>query len=454
MKNLCETDYIEEEEPFAHLTGIEKFFDQSLKFNTGTLVFENNLTLDHVNAKIIIHGFDCTDISGSLSFFLSTMNTVNHNISPNNKTLQENSSLAAANLLAEYAMMLTRIDPNHPEIFSLGSSSPTAINIIAKVKVNYGLSHKMVLILDSMCKLLIQLTTNSAFAVEAIQKHNITSVLSIHLPHPLAGIIDDTKTDNQKMKSYYEELGYLPPSFFDLLTSLCKLELGKIEVINKGFLRRTLDKLYVVKNYLEKPETLVEWKKIIREKKTIPEVSLERIEFVSCIKLIEKCSNFHSQLSGNANDLILSPFYDIVKVCKDVVKSKECPRTDHAYLISLTLLNTLSKDFAHSFEQFQKHQIIEIFHDEIKVSETLPPVVLGTIFECIFNLVSGPQTKKSIDLLKSLQPSIQRTLRLLPNYFKIITDINFKLLDIEHGPGIASRNYDFFTFIFYFINSV
>jgi hypothetical protein len=269
----------------------------------------------------------------------------------------------------------------------------------------------------------------------AVLKWNLFNSFAVHLPGPLSGLAGDVGFKTREL-SYKRGLGYLPASYFDVLTSVCKNEKGKIEVLNGGYLRRALDKAHILQGELEVATELALWKDMIKAKRPPPEPSIQRVEVIACLRLISICAHFNSTSTGNSMDLILSPSYDVVGLCKEIIGMEECPRTDVAFVVALNTITTLSVDFAGMVAPFAKHNIIELIHSEIKVSETLPPIVLQMYLDTLYNIACGPQSIKLTKKLSSMKESLIRTARLVPSTFEYVTKINFKIQDTLWGPGI------------------
>ena len=416
------------------MTHSEKFFDPSLKFNTSQLSFDLTKTTDHINAEIIIDGFDNMDIVGAVGYMLSTITTNDHNIGASNRSLQEHAALACANLLCAYAEMLIKINPNHEQLENLTSAGPIVVKIVSHLKDSFGVTPRMFLFLNTMCRLLADLTANQAVAFTAVQKWNLFGAFSFHLPGPLSGLAGTAGLKSREM-TYKLGLGYLPASYFDTLSSMCKTDKGKIEVLNGGYLRRALDKVHILRHELESSSELAIWRDLINMKRTPPEPSQQRVEIIACLKLISSCAHFNSTSSGNAMDLIFSPSYDIVGLCRDIISIEECPRTDSAFIVALSTIATFTVDNAKLFVPIMQHNILEFLHSQILYSETLPPTVLKLCLDSLYNIASGPQSAKMTKKLKEMKESLIRTARLLPSTFHDVTKINFKIQDAQFGPG-------------------
>ena len=429
LTNLCCTDEVIADSPFDHLTSSERFYDERAKYNTTTLQFESLLSHDHVNADIIIRGFEASGVADALCFFLSTMSIKVHNLTPKNRNFIENAALSSANLLSAYARMLIRMNSDHPELSTLIGAGPHVSKIIISLKDNFGVSSKMTSYLQSMCQLLVSLTASNAVTQEAIHHWSLFPALASHLPGPLSAL------NSVSTSAHRVNMGNIPAAYFDVLTSLCKIERGKIEILNGGYLRRALDKVHVLQNELEKPDELAGWKRLISLKCPVPPASKSRIETIACLRLIEACANYHNPSAGNANNLIFSHSYDIVGVCKGIIAIDECPRTDQGYIVALSVLKTISDDYAQCSEPFKEHGILDIMWNLLRVCETLPPVVLETCLHLINNQASGPVPALVLTKLKAMDETLTRCARLVSVHSKWITEIKWKILDIECGPS-------------------
>jgi hypothetical protein len=417
-----------------HLTNSEKFFDPALRFNTDQLKFDLKKPTDHVNADIVMDGFENMDIAGAVSYVLSTLTTSDHHISKINQSLQELAALSCSNLLCAYAEMLSKIDPNHEQIETLIGSGPLVVEIIAHLKESFGVTPKMILFLNTMCRLLASLTVSQAVAFTAVQKWNLFRAFAVHLPGPLSGMAGTVGLKSREL-SYKLGLGYLPASYFDTLASVCKVDKGKIEVLNGGYLRRALDKAHILSCELETPTELAIWRDMINSKRTPPEPSVQRLEIVACLKLIAKCAHFNSTSTGNAMDLIFSSSYDIVGLCRDIICIDECPRTDNAFVVALSTIAIFTVDNAKLFDPIMKHGILDFLHSQILISETLPPMILQLCLDAVYNIASGPQSSKMTKKLSDMKQSLVRTARLVPSTASDVNKINFKIQDAQLGPG-------------------
>ena len=434
LTNLCETDQVIIDHPFDHLSHAEKFYDHRVKFNTANMTFESQLSHDHVNADIIMMGFENSGVAASLSFIISTMSVSTHNISGKNIAISQNAALSAANLLGAYSTMLIRIDENHPELQTLLESGPYLSKIISKLKINFGVTEKMRTFLDSMCTVLICMTGSQSVAADAMLHWGLIAALTEHLPPPLSGLAGEPGYKIREL-SYQVGLGYLPASYFDVMTSLCKLERGKIEALNGGFLRRALDKVTILQSELEKPHELKVWRDMIFQKRTPPKPSRQRVETVACLRLINVCANYNSNNASNANEMIFSHSYDIVGLCKSIISIEECPLTDDAYIAALMLLCTLSIDYAQVIAPFKEHGLLDILWELMKEAEDLPPIILEKTLQLLFNNACGPMDEYISGKLEAMFDTFTRTARLMPEHSKRISEIKWKLLDSKEGPA-------------------
>lgn len=120
-------------------------------------------------------------------------------------------------------------------------------------------------------------------------------------------------------------------------------------------------------------------------------------------------------------------YYNDFYVLQNILCIDECPRTDYAYVVALTTLQTLSLDYARVVQSFKQHSIIELMWDILKVCEDLPPVVLESCLNLLVNQVSGPVSIEVLEKLKNMTASLTRTARLIPEHSRLITEIMWKV---------------------------
>ena len=434
LTNLCETDKVITDHPFDHLTHAQRFYDHRIKFNTANMSFESLLSHDHVNASIVMMGFENSGVAAALSYIVSTMSVSTHNISATNIALSQNAALSAANLLGAYSTMLIGIDANHPELQTLLESGPYLTKIISNLRDNFGITNKMKTFLDTMCTVLVHMTGSQTVAADALLHWGIVPAFLNHLPPPLSGIAGEPGRKIEGL-SHQLDLDYLPASFYDVITSLCKLERGRIEAISGGFLRRALDKATKLQSELEKPPELKLWRDLIYQKRIPPKPSKQRVDTTACLRLINACANYNSSKTGNANETIFSHAYDVVGLCKSIIVIEECPLTDDAYIIALTLLCTISTDYAQVVTPFRKHGLLDILWELLKDAEDLPPIVLENTLQLIFNQVCGPIDEYITGKFVAMFDTFTRVARILPEHSNRISEIKWKLLDSKEGPA-------------------
>ena len=180
----------------------------------------------------------------------------------------------------------------------------------------------------------------------------------------------------------------LPSSLFDVMVQLCQTDQGIAISVADGFLRRALDKIFLIKDRMESESEMEQVAITIANGKQLPKNQL-RLDMASSLQLVSKCCNYHNSKFGSSNDLVLNPNYSIVEVCWRLASTPSCPRDDEAYLASLSVLRQLSRDSARIYEQFRDHEIVPLIHNELKRLSEIPLEGVADCVDLIYNVAVG-----------------------------------------------------------------
>ena len=69
-----------------------------------------------------------------------------------------------------------------------------------------------------------------------------------------------------------------------------------------------------------------------------------RNKIATCLHLVSALANHQSEKCSPANDLILLPEYDIMRICRDIIIDDNCPINDTLFISAMGPLSVLSKD--------------------------------------------------------------------------------------------------------------
>lgn len=123
----------------------------------------------------------------------------------------------------------------------------------------------------------------------------------------------------------------MPSSFFSMLSHFCFIHEGVAKICSEGYLRRTLEKLYIMINDelklplllsilddssydLDNPSTFETYNNLLNNA-VILYIKYE-YDIISCLFLIIKAANYHNKKIGDSNTLILSTQYNLIGLVK------------------------------------------------------------------------------------------------------------------------------------------
>lgn len=333
----------------------------------------------------------------------------------------------------------------------LGDVGLTVTRLLASLKAVHGGSATFPKLLDGMCSFLTRLLTSRSLVALALDKWRLIAALSEHLPQPLSaerGVEDPV---------YQSGLGLLPASFFDVCTALCGLEAGTAACLGEGFLRRALEKTALQAPLLEGPAELLGWSQAVN-RATPPAPgqpytlalagitpSASRMQVAACLRLVARCSSFSHAQFGSANDLLLQPQYDLVRLCRSLVAVEEAPRCDPVVLAALAVLGNLAAD---SFRVAPLYETLDILGLLAKSLTLVPLLPREGVENClaVVNQLASTGSPYVVEALRKIREPLQRVTRVMPEMAKVVGATTWNaattFLRVERGNNSPSLSRD------------
>ncbi|RYH22296.1 hypothetical protein EON65_19410, partial [archaeon] len=280
-----------------------------------------------------------------------------------------------------------------------------------------------------LCSFLASVTQYKASAFMALNDWDIQPALLRYVPAPLSGFpsvppsltLAHTQSSSPPYASsstslhtsihtrpspYALELLELPAAFFTLCSHLCLIDIGMSFCLACGFLRRALDKLHLLH------KQLMDYKTTYKTQQYLSLLQWEdrKYDFMGCLQLVTVMANYHDAKEGNANDLILSPLYDLVEVCKSLLELK-IPRHEEVIYHCYACLCALSKDSFRLIPLFEKNNILSLVQKELYLCDSLPISAATMAVDTIHHVTHGLTSPYIIQTLPLLRESLGKASR-------------------------------------------
>jgi hypothetical protein len=150
-------------------------------------------------------------------------------------------------------------------------------------------------------------------------------------------------------------------------------------------------------------------------------------DFISCLKLIKICANYHHKEHGSTNELILNPqLYSVVAICKDIIKL-HIKRNDELILIAYETLAELAKDTFHFHQFMEENHILELVKQELLVSVDFPLSGIVAAMNIIYYSCQGITSNYIITMIPLLREPLIKTSRIYPALNEHVRNTNWIL---------------------------
>ena len=385
----------------------------------------------------------------------------------------------------------TKIDALYEELNEMSKIVTNLIKIIPDVHGKTILSKQ---VMKLMCEYMAEFTKLKKNCDLAIYEWHIFDALQQVLPSILSSLYDsdifsmDFKTGH----------GFTSDSFYDLATTLCKLDIACTFCLNCGILRRALeknmllvDKLFEFESYsgdkswspitkdalveveqeearllvlrnknalLEKLEGEFEYgtddqdyrqtskengfkidlalattdKKMSDHRRKLLESGQEiikenRIECAACLNLIAKLGSFSKKGGGTANDLILNPKYNIVKLCVGIINDNDhFHRHETVITAALNVLSTLASDGNRLRDEFEQYKVLECVRQQLLQAESLDVQGVEYALHTLYHSIAV-RTAYVTKCLPTMKVALAKVNRTLPQFHDFINETNWNM---------------------------
>mmetsp|Transcript_21334 Transcript_21334/g.29551 ORF Transcript_21334/g.29551 Transcript_21334/m.29551 type:complete len:1492 (-) Transcript_21334:71-4546(-) len=375
-----------------------------------------------------------TELTASILFFVNTLSVSHPKLKESTRQLQKTVGVNCLLFLSKYAHMMLADDSesNESKVKDLFNAGTAVINLLMHLKTVHSKSKNYVTLLDNMCTLLCKVTALKEAAFLAVDSWGVFNALTIFLPSPLSGMLQEeeeklekavkkydvdymktttTSNNNELMtnfnmeektsseiKAYKIGLHNLPASYFELLASLCKVDQAKSVCLTDGYLRRALEKLAIIYSLLHaanyQPYQLNNWQQM-------------KGEVVACLKLIVACANHTSVQKGSANDLILSRFFHVEDMCQGIIIARnDIPRTDELIHCCYRTLAALAHDTHRVLALVEDRDILGMVREEIILFQDIPQETA----ECLVSILHYSSLGITSNYLHMMIPRLREPL--------------------------------------------
>lgn len=312
---------------------------------------------------------------------------------------------------------------------------------------------------DHMCEFLVAVTHSKAGSYSAVQEWDIQSALRYYLPPPLSGIdlipysalkstysklgelvlhqggqtstgfqdfsesLDKfTKRENKVIPQpmtvgfvYRLELMELPASFFNLCSNLCRFEQGIAFCFMEGFLRRALEKATILHYQLRQARSntasLIRFQALMPIHPNFPWEE-RKVDFSSCLRLIQKTANNTQQRYGASNDLILNELYDVVGMCCDLIAMK-IKRNEEILLLAYELLAALARDAFRIYKIFEQYDLFAIVRQEmLALGMIMPQRGAEALLDIVYFSILGLTSEYIVRMIPKLREPLIKVARI------------------------------------------
>lgn len=206
-------------------------------------------------------------------------------------------------------------------------------------------------------------------------------------------------------RQYALELLELPASFFELCANLGQIDTGLSFCVNSGFLRRAMDKLMILHLQLQQAREIYpqQFLQVIKWED-------RKYDFAGCFRLVTSMANYHHPQDGNANDLILSSLYDIVRVARDILNLK-IKRSEEVILVVYECLAALSKDAFRVSQLLEKYDLLAFLQKELQVLDQFPLRGVRAAIAILHASCQGLTSRYIVTLIPLLRESLGKVSR-------------------------------------------
>ena len=321
------------------------------------------------------------------------------------------------------------------QLSSLLPAGLAVTQLMKSLPTVYGKNDRgqMFIILSEIGELLSRLTVQKIGAYTAIHDWKIIDALRNNLPSNLSGL----KELGIKNSIYKNGLGSLPSSFFQLCANLCQMEIFKIVAISEGFLRRALEKIFLLAPYLEKNNELINWKKMLSRGEIVPR-SVMREDVSACLQFVRACSGYQAQQCGSSNDLILHYDYNLLNILRNLIGS-ESPRSDELIISACECLAEITKDNIRLYQEFIDFELLELILSQFEIlndneynpiniqkeigmwKDYLPDRLISACLDVLNNIVTGVWGDRLFLVINCVREPLARISRVRPHFATKVT---------------------------------
>lgn len=390
------------------------------------------------NADIVVAGVRAADLIDSACFFINTLAIDHPSLGEGMKRIQKRVGMSIVMLFDNYCEMLLHVDSSgdNQELHYLKPAGQSVAKLVKVIHNVHGKGDEMLLLLDLLCKKLAKITVPVQIAVEAVVDWGVIECLKPHLPSPLStvGVALDAHDP-----LFVRGLGRLPASYLQVCANLSQGDDGKNFVVADGFLRRALEIATFLVPELEGAQELACWRELQEKKRPLPTPSVARQKVTACLRLVERCCNYHSPKYGNANDVILT--FNLLELCRAIVVVKECPLDDPCMVVAVQCIAALSRDSVRVEGRMQELDLLGLLRRLLRSAKDMPPDSVNACVEVVGNMASGLRTEYLSQNLALMRKQLTMVARLFPSAAARVRDAQWLITKCTSGEKrIASAS--------------
>jgi hypothetical protein len=280
-----------------------------------------------------------------------------------------------------------------------------------------------------MCWLLAKYCSKPHFALKAIQVHVAFEYIYLFIPTSEASI--------REFGAHNSAYTHLKSSFFHLLANLCGSDLGVTNAVTRGFLRIALEKLLLLFN--DYSSDVDSWRDAKRLGRVVSASDPLRMDITACLKVINKCANFHHAATGNANELIFTERYQVIHFCGKIIRAEECPRNDATFMEAVRTLSVLSRDKASSIVALCNADVLRIARRDLTQCQGMHKDTVLDYILLVYSMASGLRIVNLGHQLLTLREPLFAAARHYPEFSTYVRDATWAIMEskLQSSAGIS-----------------